>query len=533
MNVLPLAILVIGVLHIETSYRDGLIEAKLETLETEAGTFAGALEEGAIDNRKKSGLPYIRPDRLSLMLRRLTEPSALKNSRTRVFNAEGTQIADSRILPGQGGAKRREVEVRPLPMLGETTDAGSILNRVYDTFLTLLPQHRKELPFPETSKLDVTQLPVLSDALAGKAGSGRWSLPDGGFKLGAAMPVQPGLRRFGRVVGAVLLTADFEEINAKIRERRLDILMLFGIVLGVTILLSLYLAGAIARPVRRLAAAADRVRRGHGEADTIPDFTRRRDEIGDLSEALREMTDSLWQRIEANESFAADVAHEIKNPLSSLRSAVETVSRINEPDKQAALMDIIQDDVKRLDRLITDISDASRLDAELARGEMETVDLGKLLQALVKVHKTAAEGQSTRTRGAAIVYSGEETECTVHGIEGRLVQVLQNLISNARSFSPPGEKIVLMLKRDRKDIVVTVEDHGPGIPADSLDSIFGRFYSERPKEETFGMHSGLGLSISRQIVEAHGGAIHAENLNGSGGSRTGARFVVRLPAATG
>ncbi|MEE2996259.1 MAG: stimulus-sensing domain-containing protein, partial [Pseudomonadota bacterium] len=428
-NVLPLAILVIGVLY-QPTYRDGLIEAKLETLETQAGIFAGALVEGAIDNRKKSGLPYIRPDEVSPMLRRLTEPTP---SRARVFNANGKQIADSRILPGQGGAKRREVERHPLPMLGETTDTGSILNRVYDTFLTLLPEHQKELTFPDSPKLDITQLPVLSAALAGKAGSGLWSLPDGGVELGAAKPVQ----RLKRVVGAVLLTADFEEINAKIRERYLYILKVFGIVLGVTVLLSLYLAGAIARPVRRLAAAADKVRRGHGEADTIPDFTRRRDEIGDLSEALRDMTESLWQRIEANESFAADVAHEIKNPLSSLRSAVETVSRIDDPDKQTALMDIIQDDVKRLDRLITDISDASRLDAELVRGEMETVNLGKLLPALVKVHKTAAEGQSDKTRGAAIVFSGEQTECAVRGIEGRLVQVFQNLISNAQSFSPP------------------------------------------------------------------------------------------------
>ena len=273
------------------------------------------------------------------------------------------------------------------------------------------------------------------------------------------------------------------------------------------------------------------MRRGHGEADAIPDFKRRRDEIGDLSEALRDMTESLWQRIEANESFAADVAHEIKNPLTSLRSAVETVSRIQDPDKQKALMDIIQDDVKRLDRLISDISDASRLDAELARGQMETVDLGKLLPALVQVHRTAAEGQEGHDMGPGIVFRGDQSGCVVQGIEGRLVQVFQNLISNARSFTPSGEKIVLSVERDRGDVVIMVEDRGPGIPVESLDSIFERFYSERPEGESFGRHSGLGLSISRQVVEAHGGTIHAENVKDAGGKRLGARFVVRLIAA--
>ena len=325
-------------------------------------------------------------------------------------------------------------------------------------------------------------------------------------------------------------------IDAAVRAVRFDILKVFAVVLALTVMLSLYLANAIARPVRRLAAAADRVRHGHGEADEIPDFTRRRDEIGDLSASLRDMTEALWQRIEANESFAADVAHEIKNPLTSLRSAVETVARVGDPAKQAALMDIIQDDVKRLDRLISDISDASRLDAELARGEMEAVDLGRLLPALVQVHETAlvqgtgGSGENTGRQVPTLAFSGEPANCTVSGIEGRLVQVFQNLISNARSFTPPGGKISLSMRRDRGDVVVHVEDQGPGIPADSLDSIFERFYSERPEGESFGRHSGLGLSISRQIIEAHGGAIHAENINGAGGRRLGARFVVRLRA---
>ncbi|MEK9644818.1 MAG: HAMP domain-containing sensor histidine kinase, partial [Alphaproteobacteria bacterium] len=352
----------------------------------------------------------------------------------------------------------------------------------------------------------------------------RWIADDGSLHLGAAAPIQ----RFKQVLGAILVTADSAEIDAAVRAVRFDILRVFALVLAVTVALSFYLAGTIARPVRRLAAAADNVRGGHGEADAIPDFTRRRDEIGDLSGSLRDMTDALWQRVEANERFAADVAHEIKNPLTSLRSAVETAARVRDPAQQAQLMEIIQDDVRRLDRLISDISDASRLDAELARGETERIDLGRLLQALVQVHTTAGGDRKT----ADLVYRGEEPgRCVINGIEGRLVQVFQNLITNAVSFSPPTGRIVLSVERDRTDAVVTVQDEGPGIPPDSLESIFERFYSERPEGETFGRHSGLGLSISRQIVKAHKGEIFAENVLRRDGSRAGARFVVRLPLA--
>ena len=517
-NILPLAILVIGVLYLD-EYRDGLVEADLAALETQAEIFAGALGEGAIGTRL-NGAQFILPGVARPMLRRLTAPT---RTRAFLFGADGREIADSRFLAGQGGA----VEVEPLPSPGGEEDTGSFLNRTYDAFLALMPERDRAAPFPEDAPLDAGRLPVLAAALAGNPGTDRWSTPDGRLRLGAAVPVQ----RFKQVLGAVLLTADSDEIDAAVRNVRFDILKVFGIVLAVTVLLSFYLAGAIARPVRRLAAAADSVRRGHGEADSIPDFTRRRDEIGDLSEALRDMTESLWHRMEANESFAADVAHEIKNPLTSLRSAVETVARIRDPEKQAALMEIIQDDVKRLDRLISDISDASRLDAELARGQMDTVDLGKLLPALVQVHRTAEEGRDGGERRAEVEFRGDATGCEVRGIEGRLVQVFQNLISNARSFTPADEKIVLSVRRDRNDVVVRVEDRGPGIPVESLDSIFERFYSERPEGESFGRHSGLGLSISRQIVEAHGGAIHAENVHGDAGRRLGARFVVRLPAA--
>ena len=517
-NVLPLAMLVAGILYLD-EYREGLIESELAALETQAEIFAGALGEGAIGT-KPDGAQFLLPDVSRPMLRRLTAPT---RTRARVFDAGGNDIADSRFLTGQGGA----VQVEELPPPDTSDMPTSALNGIYDLFVALLPQADRLPPFPDTVPLRASDLPIAATALDGTIGTARWSIPGGGMRLGAAAPVQ----RFKQVLGAVLLTVTAEEIDAAVRAVRFDILKVFAVVLALTVLLSLYLAGTIARPVRRLAAAADSVRRGHGEADAIPDFTRRRDEIGDLSASLRDMTEALWQRIEANESFAADVAHEIKNPLTSLRSAVETVARVRDPEKQTALMDIIQDDVKRLDRLISDISDASRLDAELARGEMEEVDLGRLLPALVQVHETAAADRHQ----AKLVFRGDTADCTVHGLEGRLVQVFQNLISNAQSFTPPDGEIVLSLRRDRGDVVFHIDDGGPGIPVDSLDSIFERFYSERPEGESFGRHSGLGLSISRQIIEAHGGVIHPENIHGTRdaerGKRLGARFVVRLAAS--
>jgi two-component system sensor histidine kinase ChvG len=291
------------------------------------------------------------------------------------------------------------------------------------------------------------------------------------------------------------------------------------------VLLSLYLGRTIAQPLHRLADAADRVRRGHGRQIDIPDFTRRRDEIGDLSGTLRDMTAALWQRMDAIERFAADVAHEIKNPLTSLHSAVETAARLEDPAQQKRLMSIILDDVQRLNRLITDISDASRLDAELSRAEMGPVDIGSMLQALADLHEaTIGDGPPLRLEIA------RHQSLTVHGIEGRLVQVWRNLISNALSFSPPGGSIRIAAVREGDKVRVTVADDGPGIPEGKLAAIFDRFYSERPAGEKFGTHSGLGLSISKQIVDAHGGRIVAENRMADDGRILGALFTVTLPA---
>jgi two-component system sensor histidine kinase ChvG len=301
------------------------------------------------------------------------------------------------------------------------------------------------------------------------------------------------------------------------------------------VVLSLLLAGAIAGPVRRLADAAERVRRGIKSRQEIPDFTSRSDEIGHLSGALRDMTRALYNRIDAIESFAADVAHEIKNPLTTLRSAVETMPLAKTEDSRKRLLSVIQHDVRRLDRLISDISDASRLDAELARSEGEPVDLSKLLQAVVSVANDRRHEHDPIVELTVEPHRSGRDAFVVLGHDSRLGQVVNNLLDNARSFSPPDATVRVRLRRVRGEIEIVVEDDGPGIPPHAIERIFDRFYTDRP-EAGFGQNSGLGLSISRQIMEAHRGTIVAENriagMDEDGEpKRIGARFIVRLRAS--
>ena len=334
------------------------------------------------------------------------------------------------------------------------------------------------------------------------------------------------MQRYRQVLGALFLSKPGDSVENTLRDTRLTVLGVFGIALSVTVLLSLYLASTIAWPIHRLAQAADRVRRSKGRQVKIPDLSRRKDEIGDLSGALRDMTEAVWKRMDAIEGFAADVSHEIKNPLTSLRSAVETVARVDDPAQQRRLMGIILDDVQRLNRLITDISDASRVDAEMSRADAEPVMLRDLLHAIADIYAATAKEDAPRIE----VIARTDDPLTVLGAEGRLGQVLRNLVSNAVSFSPPDGVIALKARRHAGRIQIAVEDEGPGIPPDKLKAIFERFYSERPQGEKFGTHSGLGLSISKQIVEAHGGTLTAENLTSPDGRIRGARFVVDLPA---
>jgi len=295
-------------------------------------------------------------------------------------------------------------------------------------------------------------------------------------------------------------------------------------------LLSIYLSGTIARPLNRLAAAAEKVRHDFGRQHKIPDMSGRRDEIGELAETLREMTEALWARMDATERFAADVAHEIKNPLTSLRSAVETAARLKDPEQQRKLMTIIQEDVIRLDRLISDISDASRLDAELSRTQFGTVDMSAMLSTLADMHNNHKENSP---RVKLVSTDEDDQSLLVSGMDGRLAQVFQNLLSNAISFSPENGQILMTLFREGSRVGVFIDDDGPGIPDGLEQKIFDRFYSERPEAEKFGTHSGLGLNISKQIVTAHEGEIVASNRRNLDGEVIGARFTVILPLVDG
>jgi two-component system sensor histidine kinase ChvG len=341
-----------------------------------------------------------------------------------------------------------------------------------------------------------------------------------------AVPIQ----RFKAVFGALVLSTEGGDIDAVIRAERSAILRVFLVALLVSAGLSLILAGAIAVPLRRLADAAgrggDALARRAAERQRVafPDYTDREDEIGDLSGALRAMTAALYARLDAIERFAADVAHEIKNPLTSLRSAVETLRLARTEEQRERLLSVIVHDVRRMDRLVTDISNASRLDAELSREAQATVDLRRLLAAVVDVSGAKAE-----SRGVGVTLDAPEGLET-RGLDGPLGQVFRNLVENAISFSPEGGVVAIRARRGREGgVVATVEDDGPGVPEDKREAVFERFWSERP-EAAFGDHSGLGLSISRQIVAAHGGTIACENRRETpDGPVLGARFTVTLP----
>ena len=512
LNVLVLLIPVLGLLHLD-QYRQSLIESELDALRTQGRAFALSLGSTAVIGTQL-GDERLLPEMARHLMRVLLLDAGV---RARIFARSGDMVADSFMLIGPGG----QVQVMELPPPGDGSILG-ILERLYEGAVNWLP-FSGELPaYHETRVQKAADYSEVERALLGESWGMVRNDPRGRLVLTVAVPVQ----RYRQVLGALLLSKDGSDVEAAVRDRRLDILVVFGVALAVMILLSIYLAGTIARPVRRLALAADQVRYGKGRQYEIPDFTRRRDEVGDLSGALRDMTEALWARLDAIEGFAADVAHEIKNPLTSLRSAVETVVRVEDPEQQKKLMSIILDDVQRLDRLISDISDASRLDAELSRGQIAPIDAGRLLNALAETHEaTAPDGEPHLA-----LRISDHQGLVVQGIEDRLGQVMHNLISNAVTFSPPGGTIELTAWREGAWVVITASDEGPGIPEGKLDAIFDRFYSERPRAEKFGTHSGLGLSISKQIVEAHGGIIRAENRQDADGQVTGARFVIRLPA---
>ena len=324
--------------------------------------------------------------------------------------------------------------------------------------------------------------------------------------------------------GNVLLSTENQrDITRIVRAERLRLGVVLLIVVLVSVSLSLFLAQTIVRPLRRLALAAHRVRLGRAREVQVPRLPERRDEIGTLARALSDMSMAIRQRIDATEAFAADVTHELKNPLASLRSAVDSLGLVKDPGLQKQLIDVIRDDVGRLDRLITDIAEASRVDAELARARFESIDLGIMIEGLLTTREERGRNGAVRVafarphRGTAVVF----------GDGSRLTRVVENLVENAVSFSPPGGLVQVAATRDGDDVVIRVEDEGPGVPIEAREAIFNRFHSDRPDSEEFGRHSGLGLAIAKAIVEGHNGTIIATDRDNA---PSGARFVIRLPA---
>ncbi|WP_246735994.1 sensor histidine kinase [Enterovirga aerilata] len=537
LNLAGLVALLVGFLTLN-QFRQGLIEARVNSLLIQGEIIAGAIassatvesgsvtmdpdrllelqagEGGGQPDEPFSPLQFsINPERVAPLLRRLVTPTG---TRARIYDRDGTLTLDSRTLYARGDLRAEPAPIPKPPKPSLIEQAWNLLRR---------PFERERPALDDVGPVDARNLPEVQRALGGQTASSVRANRQGETIVSVAVPIQ----RQGVVRGALLLSTQGGDIDATIASERFQLLQVFLVAALVMILLSALLAGAIAGPVRRLAEAAERVRRGTKARQEIPDFTRRSDEIGHLSGALREMTAALYNRIDAIQSFAADVAHELKNPLTSLRSAVETLPVAKTDQTRERLMSIIQHDVRRLDRLISDISDASRLDAELARAEAEPIDMRRLVETVVSI-----ANERRRPHEPVIevsVEQGAPEAFTIIGHDSRLGQVFNNLFDNARSFSPPDSIIRVEVARRGREVEITVDDEGPGIPPHAVERIFERFYTDRP-DHGFGQNSGLGLSISRQIVEAHRGTIRAGNRPPApdGTPRKGARFVVRLPA---
>ena len=539
-------------------FREGLIDARVQSLQTQGEIIAAAIGASAsaddtsitVDPEKllqatpgqvpvapadegASSFEFsIDPSRVGPVLKRLVSPTG---TRARIYDDAGVRVVDTRDMALPNATDRRS--------RGAAVPAGepSALDRLWSAVKRRLG--RPAAPSVEEARnIGEGELPEVADALAGQT---RWIVrvnARGQTIVSMAVPV-----RTDKVTrGALLLSTQPGDIDKIIASDRWVLFRVFLVAAVVMFVLSLFLANTIAGPIRRLAEAAERVRRGVDSREEIPDFTARADEIGHLSRALRDMTKALYSRMEATESFAADVAHELKNPLTSLRSAVETLPRITAEESRGRLLAIIQHDIRRVDRLISDISDASRLDAELARNRTAGLDVAALVRTVVTVANEVERDDGVRfALSVSLPPPGQDGNgYRVMGHDSRLGQVVNNLIDNARSFSCEDGVVRVTLRTARLDeedggegVEIVVDDDGPGIPAHAFERIFERFYTDRPSQG-FGQNSGLGLSISRQIIEAHGGRIWAANrvepADGADDEADdprvlGARFTVWLP----
>ena len=536
LNLTALAVLLSGILYLN-QFREGLIDARVESLLIQGRIIAGALAASAtvevnsvtVDPDKlielqagesvQPGPPTLesldsalKPERVAPVLRTLIQPT---RTRARIYDRDGILVLDSRHLYAGGQILRYD-----LPSL--TDNPEGMIARIGNTLNRWL--QRRDLPVYQELSGSGTGYPEVMSALTGAPSTVVRMTQQGELIVSVAVPVQ----RFRAVLGTLLLSTQGGDIDRIVAEERIAIMRVFLVAGIVIIVLSILLAGTVANPLRKLSEAAVRVRYGVKSRVQIPDFSNRSDEIGNLSQTLRDMTNALYARIEAIESFAADVSHELKNPLTSLRSAVETLPLAKTEKSREQLMEIIQHDVRRLDRLITDISDASRLDAELAREDSGPVDLKGLLENITEMQNNLSGGNTQVPVLLTVAPPPKGGKpFRIQGHEGRIGQVINNLVDNARSFvDAKAGKIEITLRRTGDWVEVLVEDNGPGIPPENTERIFERFYTDRPGDDSFGQNSGLGLSISRQIIETHGGTLTAGNRPGT----RGARFLIRMPA---
>lgn len=508
-NLVALSVVIGGMFAI-TENRRGLVDAKVDSLSAQAEIIANIITETAVYGDAPG--PEMDRDAAREVLRRLSGLYVPDETRALLHAPGPVRIADSDLIAG-------DVDQAELPPI--TDQSETPLSRVQGFTRAAMEQIGQIFLSPQDrAALDRTLADEVREAFqTGEAQSGVRRDPDGGRVVSVTIPIQ--------LIQAVVGTVTYEsyDLDALIAQERAAILPYVLVAATVSLVMALVLTVQIAWPVRRLAEAAREVRLAGGRRVPLPDMKGRRDEIGDMGRAFTQMTNALYDRLDAIEAFAADVSHEIKNPLTSIRSASEILPLARDDAKRARLIDVIQHDVKRLDRLITDISNASRLDAELAREDLETIDLVVLLNDIASL-------QNDPDADAPRVSVSHATERHwVRGHEHPLSRVFINLVENAVTFSPSQSVVQITIDRGPGQThQVRVEDEGPGIPEDNREAIFDRFYTQRPKGAAFGAHSGLGLAIARQIVTAHGGQIEAANRLDDEGSVLGACFTVTLPA---
>lgn len=508
-NLVSMLILVCGIFVI-TENRRGLVNAKFDSLEAQAGTIADVLIGSAVVT---DPVPYMDPEDARYTLVNLTNLNK-PDTRILIYTPDVQLAADSRLISGQ-------IRVEELPPAGLTEQRFDPLGWVGDLIraIALTPEEKAA---QERTALDDARIAIEE----GRVVRGVRRSPDGERIVSVTIPISP----IQAIVGAVTYESyDLDELINEERRALTPFILFAALASGLSAVgLTVY----IAVPTRRLAQAARDVRLAGGRRVPLPDMSRRKDELGSLGQAFAAMTNALYDRLDAIENFAADVSHEIKNPLTSIRSAAEVLPKARDDDRRDRLIKVIQHDVRRLDRLITDISNASRLDAELAREDLKTVDIAELASDLAQTYDSERLGK----RGVRLEVSSGDGAMMADIHEGPVSRVILNMIDNALTFSPENGVVSIRLQRThahrsrRQVIRVTVEDEGPGIPEDNLERIFERFYTRRPEGADFGDHSGLGLSISRQIAQAHDGSLRAENMTSPDGTIKGARFIFELPA---